>query len=353
MKPLDLGALRRVIADACPGNANDLVRRTLARHGLAAEGSGTAAENPLSALSRLREKPSTTPTARPIPGARFDARSFTCAAGGRDYLIYIPASAKDGATGLIMMLHGCTQTHADFAVGTGMNTLAEQHRLIVVYPQQSRGDNAQSCWNWFSPGDQRRGRGEPAILAGLATEIARSHDVPPSRTFVAGLSAGAAMAVILGETYADVFAAVGAHSGLPLGIARDVPSAFAAMAGSVGNAARRGDRRPTPTIIFQGSADHTVHGSNADRIAADIIAAGPEQTFLDRISDQTNGRGFVRETTTTSDGAMLLEYWKVEGLGHAWSGGEPGGSYTDPKGPNASAEMVRFFLNLGEESAGS
>jgi len=346
MKPLDFDALRRAIADACPGNASDLVRRTLARHGLAAEDNGTAAASSLSALSRIRVKPGTAAPAEPVPGARFDTRHFICDAGGRDYRIYVPASARNGATGLIMMLHGCTQNPTDFAAGTGMNTLAEQHRLIVVYPQQSRGDNAQSCWNWFSPGDQRRGRGEPAILAGLAVETARSHDIPPSRTFVAGLSAGAAMAVILGQTYGDVFAAVGAHSGLPFGIARDVPSAFAAMAGNAGSAASRGDRRPTPTIIFQGSADHTVHSSNADRIAADIIAAGPEQTFLDRISGQTNGRGFVRETTATGDEAVLLEYWKVEDLGHAWSGGSPGGSYSDPQGPSASAEMVRFFLGL-------
>ncbi|KFI24278.1 esterase [Haematobacter missouriensis] len=349
MKPLDLGALRRAIADARPGNANDLVRRTLAQHGLAADSSGAAATNPLSALSGMGARPDTAPTERPVPGARFDSGHFVCDAGGREYLKYVPASAANGAAGVIMMLHGCTQNGADFAVGTRMNALAEQHRLIIVYPRQSRGDNAQSCWNWFSPGDQRRGRGEPAILAGLASEISRDHDIPPARTFVAGLSAGAAMAVILGQTYDDVFAAVGAHSGLPFGSARDVPSAFAAMGGRAGEVAHRRDLRPTPTIIFQGSADQTVHGSNAGRIGADVLAAGPKQTLLDRISGQTNGRNFVRETTTASDGAVLLEHWTIEGLGHAWSGGNPRGTYSDPNGPDASAEMARFFLSLRKD----
>lgn len=346
MKSLDLGALRQAIADARSGNPSDLVRRTLAQHGLSAGGIGPAPANPLSALSGLAGKPGPVPTEPLVPGARFDSGHFACDAGGRDYLKYVPASAANGAAGTIMMLHGCTQNSADFAAGTGMNAIAERHRLIIVYPRQSRGDNAQSCWNWFSPGDQRRGRGEPAILAGLAVEMSKDHGMPPAQTFVAGLSAGAAMAVILGQTYHDVFAAVGAHSGLPFGSARDVPSAFAAMAGKAGDTMRTSDPHPTPTIIFQGSADQTVHRANADRIATDVITAGPKQTLLDRVSGQTNGRGFVRETTTTSDGAALLEQWTIEGLGHAWSGGKPGGSYSDPKGPDASAEMVRFFLNL-------
>lgn len=344
MKPFDLGALRRAAATAHPDAASDLVRRTLAQHGLMPDG-GPGKQNPLSAMTVLlnrQARPASAPEALP-PGASLTTDCFTCEAGARDYLTYVPASAGTGATGLVVMLHGCTQTNADFAVGTGMNVLAERHGLIVVYPQQSRGDNAQSCWNWFSPGDQRRGRGEPAILAGIAAHVARAHGIPHSSTFAAGLSAGGAMAVILGQAYPDVFAAVGTHAGLPYGIARDVPSAFAAMAGNA-NADPARPTRPTPTIVFQGGADPTVNPANADRIARDVLNAGPEVTLFDQASGLLNGRSFIRETTMTGDGATLLEYWKIEGLGHAWSGGNSAGSYTDPAGPDASAEMVRFFL---------
>lgn len=157
------------------------------------------------------------------------------------------------------------------------------------------------------------------------------------------------MAVILGQAYPDVFAAIGTHAGLPYGIARDVPSAFAAMAGSAAADPAR-DARPTPTIVFQGNADPTVNPANADRIARDVLNAGPEMTLFDKTSGAMNGRGFIRETTTTGDGAMLLEYWRIEGLGHAWSGGNPAGSHTDPAGPDASAEMVRFFLRCKSDA---
>lgn len=347
MKRFDMDALRRAIADARPGAASDLVRRTLAQHGLMADGQPEA-RNPLSAMTdMLNRQARPAPLAPLVPGASFKADRFTCAAGGRDYLTYVPASAGNGATGLVVMLHGCTQTHADFAAGTGMNALAEQHGLVAVYPQQSRGDNAQSCWNWFSPADQQRARGEPAILAGITTHVAKAHGIPASGTFVAGLSAGAAMAVILGQTYPDLFAAVGTHAGLAYGSARDLPSAFAAMAGNVTDPQR--PVQPTPTIIFQGSADNTVSPANADRIASDVLKAGPELTLFDTATGQQNGRNFVCETTTTGDGAVLLEYWKIDGLGHAWSGGNPAGSYTDPAGPDASAEMVRFFMGLGRK----
>lgn len=350
MKPFDIGALRRAIADARPDAASDLVRRTLAQHGLMPDDEA-GAQNPLSAMTAMLNRRARPPTPETfIPGASLTTDRFTCAAGGRDYLTYLPASAGKGATGLIVMLHGCTQTNADFAAGTGMNALAERHGFAVVYPQQSRGDNAQSCWNWFSAGDQNRDRGEPAILAGIASHVAKAHGIPASGTFVAGLSAGAAMAVILGQTYPDLFAAVGTHAGLAHGSARDVPSAFAAMAGKApADLQRKVPSLPTPTIIFQGSADHTVSPANADRIARDVLDAGPAVTLFDKTTGRHNGRSFVRETTTTGDGTVLLEYWKIDGLGHAWSGGNPAGSYADPAGPDASAEMARFFLRLAQK----
>ncbi|MFC3169107.1 alpha/beta hydrolase family esterase [Paracoccus fontiphilus] len=341
MKDFTMEALRRAMAGLHRDGAHDLVQRTLARHGLAGPATD-GLQMPFSAQGSAE--------APKVPaGASFAADRFSCAAGSRDYMLYVPASAGQGLKGMIMMLHGCTQTHADFARGTGMNDLAEAHGLLVVYPQQARGENAQSCWNWFNPGDQRRGRGEPEILAQMARNLADAHAVPRNRIFVAGLSAGAAMAVILGQTHPDIFAAVGVHSGLPFGSARDVPGAFAAMNGT--GAPQAGPRSaaspnpaPTPTIIFHGSADKTVHPVNGERIAADVLAAGPVQTLLDRRSGKAGSRRFQQETTTTGDGRLVLEHWVIDGLGHAWSGGRPGGSYADPLGPDASAEMARFFL---------
>lgn len=274
-------------------------------------------------------------------GARFDHGTFTCSAGRRDYRVYIPNLKSEQPSGLIMMLHGCTQSPVDFANGTDMNRVADEQNLIVVYPAQSRGANMQSCWNWFGPADQNRDAGEPAILAGLALKLAHEHSIADGKTFAAGLSAGAAMAVILGRTYPDVFAAVGAHSGLPYKSANDVPSAFAAMGGTV-LASRSGVTHPVPTIVFHGSADSTVSAVNSQRIAEDAHPSGAE--VLD--DGTTNGRTFTRTTVLSTDGQPRVEHWRIDGLGHAWSGGNASGSYTDPAGPDASAEMVRFFLDI-------
>ncbi|MDN5568588.1 MAG: PHB depolymerase family esterase [Paracoccus sp. (in: a-proteobacteria)] len=332
--------------------ANDLVTRTLAQHGLAPQGGLSLPDRgmPASQLSGMMSQlmPSAraaAPMADLPQGASFADDSFTCAAGTRRYRVYVPASAEQGVTGLVLMLHGCTQTPEDFAAGTRMNALAEDHRLVVVYPHQSRGDNAQSCWNWFSRGDQQRDRGEPAILSGLTRQVIDRHGVPADRVFVAGLSAGAAMAVILGQSYPDLFAAVGAHSGLPHGAARDVASAFAAMAGQGAEAPATGTA--IRTIVFHGTADMTVHPSNGDKIVRHALDCGPAQSLQRDEQGQTEGRSFNRSVTLGDDGRPAVEHWVVTGMGHAWSGGHPSGSYTDAKGPDASAQMVRFFLADG------
>jgi len=354
MKNFTAGASRWANNDARANgleSANDLVQRTLAQHGLvpgqkAVSGGSLPSMNAL--MARLvPQGGNLSPQAAPVPeGAEFRQGIHTGKAGSRNYRTYVPASIKGGARGIVVMLHGCTQNPEDFAAGTGMNALAEKHRLIVIYPEQSRGDNAQSCWNWFSLGDQRRDRGEPEILVGITRKAMAEHSVSPDRTFVAGLSAGAAMAVILGETYPDVFAAVGAHSGLPFGAAKDVPSAFAAMSGTAQEGPRRASTAAvTRTIIFHGTADATVHPSNGDRIARDAMDRGPRQTIQQDDQGSAGGRSFNRKITVAPDGTTALEHWTIDGLGHAWSGGQPAGSYTDAKGPDASAEMIRFFFN--------
>ncbi|APG87374.1 poly(3-hydroxyalkanoate) depolymerase C (plasmid) [Sinorhizobium americanum CCGM7] len=296
-------------------------------------------------------------TAKQVPepilpdGAQFPARSFTCPAGSRSYRLYIPASAPDRPRGLVIMLHGCKQDPEDFAAGTGMNAVAETHGLVVAYPRQSGANNASSCWNWFRSADQMRDEGEPAIIAGITKEIMSEFSLDRGRVFVAGLSAGGAMAAVMGETYPDLYSAAGIHSGLAYGSANDVMSAFSAMRGEGGLASspkRLANRHRLRTIVFQGSADRTVHPSNADRIVAAAIPTGAGCAVQKEPGRSASGRAYTRTIVADPAGRPAVEYWLVDGVGHAWSGGHSAGSYTDPHGPDASSQMVRFFLD-GQE----
>jgi len=274
--------------------------------------------------------------------------SFTNAAGTRTYDLYIPASySPEGGepVPLVVMLHGCKQAPGDFAVGTRMNELAERHGFLVAYPAQPTAANGSSCWNWFQPNDQARDRGEPSILAGIAREVCARYRVDPRRVFVAGMSAGAAMAVVLGATYPDVFAAVGAHSGLPYGAANDVPSAFGAM--KSGGARHRGIPLTIPTIVFHGSRDATVHPSNGAAIVEQATLGREQELRMQLHTGQAaDGSAYRRTMYSDASGNTVVEQWVVSGAGHAWSGGDARGSFTDSKGPDASAEMIRFFVSL-------
>ncbi len=289
----------------------------------------------------------------PLPvadGAIFETRTFACAAGSRDYKLYVPAAIADPRPALVVMLHGCKQNPDDFAIGTGMNRLADKFGFVVAYPRQTAKANQSRCWNWFNPADQRRESGEPSILAGLTRAIIADCRIDETRVYVAGLSAGAAMAAVMAATYPDLYAAVGVHSGLPHGAANDVASAFAAMRGhgrgTATPAARNHDLGAAPmrTIVFHGSADRTVHPANAQTIVARAGGAVPDAVET-RQQQTAAGRDFTRTVIADRDGTSHVEHWDIQGLGHAWSGGHPAGSYTDPAGPDASHEMVRFFLD--------
>jgi poly(hydroxyalkanoate) depolymerase family esterase len=294
------------------------------------------------AAARAAEAPPPQPD-----GAQFLTRSFACDAGSRGYRLYVPASAAEGLNGLVLMLHGCKQNPDDFAAGTNMNAIAEANRLLVAYPAQTAANNAASCWNWFNPADQRRDAGEPAILSGLARALAAEFDIPEGRIFAAGLSAGGAMAAVLGAAYPDMFAAIGVHSGLPVGAANDVVSAFAAMRGDGGMPAsparNKGPAAPR-TIIFHGTADRTVHPDNARRLAAAAEAHATRAVSRSERGAAASGRAYTRTIMESPEGGAAVEVWMIMGAGHAWAGGRASGSYTDPRGPDASAEMVRFFL---------
>lgn len=279
-------------------------------------------------------------------GAQYLNRTYRSKFGSRGYRLYVPASAPHQPKGLILMLHGCNQTPDDFALGTNMNALAEKHGLALAYPAQTRRQNAASCWNWFKPGNQVRGMGEPAILAALTRKLKQEFGLGRNEVFVAGLSAGGAMATILADVYPDVFSAAGVHSGLARGAAYDVLSAMSAMqSGSafdgiapvVTSRSRRVRR-----IIFQGDHDSTVHPSNASMIVASVMGRDAVPTKIGKRS--VRGRGYSRSDFAGSDGTVQVELWMIEGAGHAWSGGRVAGSYTDNKGPDASAQMMRFFL---------
>jgi len=279
-------------------------------------------------------------------GAQYLARRHRSTTGSRGYKLYLPASQPQRPKGLIVMLHGCSQTPDDFAIGTHMNVLAEKHGLAIAYPAQVRANNAASCWNWFKPGHQIRGAGEPAILASLTRKLMKELELDRDAVFVSGLSAGGAMAVILADLYPELYSAAGVHSGLALGSARDVVSAMSVMRsgvvsrGSVPSVSAQSV--PVRRVIFQGDNDSTVHPANAATIVAAVVGGDAVPT---RTSKRTAaGRGYIRHDYAGADGAVLVENWMIEGAGHAWSGGRAAGSYTDRKGPDASAQMIRFFL---------
>ena len=298
-------------------------------------------------LDALRKgaMPRSAPAAMPDAPGRFLEGSFGNAAGTRRYRLYVPARPAEGPRPLVVMLHGCTQNAADFAVGTAMHRQAEEQGCLVLYPDQERSANSSNCWNWFDAAHQRRDAGEASILADMTREVVREHGADPRRVYVTGLSAGGAMAAVLGAAYPDVYAAVGVHSGLPAGAARDLMSGLHAMKGSGHVRPAALDRR-VPLIVFHGDQDAVVHPSNGEALYRQFTQAGAD-TSLREIEERGAAgarRGHTCTTALDGDGRVVAEHWVVHGAGHAWAGGDPAGSYTDAGGPDASAEMLRFFL---------
>lgn len=300
---------------------------------------------------------------------RFIAGSYTNQAGSRTYKLYIPSGYHGQALPLMVMLHGCTQSPDDFAAGTRMNAIAEERKCFVVYPAQSQSANTSKCWNWFNAVDQQRDQGEPSIIAGITRQIISSQHIDARQVYVAGMSAGGAMAVIMGTLYPDLYAAIGVHSGLPYASAHDLPSGLAAMKGGTarksaqnGSAAGTGVRlNAIPIIVFHGDRDTTVHPRNGEKVLAQGVpktehggaldqGAGPPSAATPIEPEPSvlrgkiqNGHAYTQTTHRNVEGQVVAEHWVIHGAAHAWSGGSKRGSYTDVKGPDATQEMMRFF----------
>lgn len=283
------------------------------------------------------------PSPRP---SSFDLHAFEHGQHQYGYRLFVPGRIDDSPIPLVVMLHGCKQDSEDFAKGTAMNELAEREKFMVLYPEQNRTGNSMGCWNWFDPAHQSRDRGEPAMIAALTKQMASSHGVDPARIYVAGLSAGAAMAAIMGRLYPEIYAAVGVHSGLAPGAAHSVASAFAAMSKGPGPRAKTA-AIGIPVIIFQGSGDSTVVQANAETIIRSELGAWSSKGSALVEEKQTINGGGKRPSTTTvwTDGAgkPIIESWTIDAGPHAWSGGHASGSFTDTKGPSATRAMVDFF----------
>ena len=286
-------------------------------------------------------------TAEPEVGIKHDqfaSKLFTSALGQRSYKLFTPSGYDGKPMPLVVMLHGCTQNPDDFAAGTEMNRLGEEFGFFVAYPAQPTSANSMGCWNWFNSADQQKDKGEPALIAGITRQIMADYAVDSQRVYVAGLSAGGAMAAVLGMTYPELFAAIGVHSGLPCGAATDTMSAFAVMKRGGSHKAVQISAKPVPTIVFHGDRDRTVNPANADDVLEQFDLTGASAQYETTSEKTSTGTGYSKSVHANVDGVPQFEKWLIHGAGHAWSGGSAKGSYTEPRGPDASREMIRFFL---------
>lgn len=365
MRSGDLVAATRVLQQRLAGGtpANDSAcdaRTAAAQTDAAATPASHCIDGEFRVLEREQPGPASHSRSADASQARFCAERFSGPTGDLDYRLYVPAGLQPGHASLLLMLHGCTQSAEDFALGTRMNSLAGAQGYVIAYPQQSAQRNRNRCWNWFRGGDQQREQGEPALLAALTRHLITELALDTRRVYVAGLSAGGAMAAVLASTHPDLFAAIGVHSGLPIGLASDVPSAFAAMRTGKASGRRSAGARSSasatrvPAIVFHGDGDKTVHPHNGLGVVAQSLGGSDRDATVRATTTveqgiASGGRHYTR-TRHLQDGRVSAEHWVTHGAAHAWSGGDPNGSYTDPTGPDASAQMLRFFAERGRAS---
>jgi poly(hydroxyalkanoate) depolymerase family esterase len=310
--------------------------------------------------------PPTPPTPPPTGGSGQGtgvsfAGSYSAAAGTRAYRGYVPSTYTPGtAMPLIVVLHGCTQTADSIRQLTRYDQLAEAKGFIAVFPEQPPSANFLRCWNFFLDAHMHRGTGEPSLIAGITNWVRQRYTVDPRRIYVAGLSAGGAMASVMGASYPDLYAAVGIGSGCEYAAtatcagwrSSDPTKAAQAAYAEMGQRAR-----VLPVIAFQGDKDFTVPPVNADQLvkqwtitadlADDHVANGsvsgtPTTTLTGQVP---NGRAYTTRYYADADGRELVQYWSVHGMSHAWSGGCSCALHADPQGPDATAAMYAFLMS--------
>lgn len=287
-------------------------------------------------------------------GSQFISDHLRTDTGSLHYKLFVPRRYTGAPLPLVVMLHGGGQDANDYALGTSMNALAEEVGCLVVYPEQSTHANWSRCWNWFDVTSHTSRRSEPELIVGVVHKVMDEYSVDRSRLYVAGLSSGGAMAVILGQTYPDLFSAVGCHSGLAFGSASDQYSAMLAMHSGVDPHDPASGKlvNSVPTIVFHGDCDYTVHPHNGAHVVQQMVDCYRDQfdgqgaglIATEEIAE-ISGRSCTRVIYEVAPGHTVAEHWTVHGGRHAWSGGNTLGSYTDPTGPDASREMLRFFFN--------
>ena len=273
----------------------------------------------------------------------------------RDYRLYLPAQYHPTKKRpLVVMLHGCKQDPQTFAESTRMNELADRHGFLVLYPEQRRFANTNYCWNWFDS-SVHRGGGEAALIAGMVREITASYAVDEDRVYVAGLSAGGAMTSILASCYGKLFAACAVHSGLMYRAADSVAEATKAMKHGSGTApaeaARQGMQQEdfdfVPAVVIHGNKDETVDIANADQVVEQFLFMarhGDDAQLAESSNSRTSSGGYRYDIHDyMRGGRVLLRKVVVEGMDHAWSGGDPKHPFNDPKGPDASLMIWEFF----------
>jgi poly(hydroxyalkanoate) depolymerase family esterase len=307
---------------------------------------------------------------RPRARSRFVAARFTelhaetlVKRGPRpalDYRLYLPSGAlRRRSLPLIVMLHGCRQDPLSFAEGTRMNKRAEDGRYAVLYPEQSTRSNPMRCWNWFETASIA-GHGEAALIARLIDQITRRRRIDPRRVYLVGMSAGGAMACLLAVRHSRLFAACAIHSGVMYGVASSPMQAVSVMQSGASPAsidkARRllhevGEPEVTvPTLVIHGDRDATVNPLNADQI---IVQLKERTEFIDpsmgkllasgeRLIDD-GGRAY-RQQDYTQQGRSILRKILVQGLGHAWSGGDSRYEFNDAGGPDATQLILDFVM---------
>jgi poly(hydroxyalkanoate) depolymerase family esterase len=279
----------------------------------------------LSELSRMQRQWSSMMThGEQGDGRLVEVEGFGSNPGALRMLAYVPPTLPAGAP-LVVALHGCTQTAGGYDAGSGWSDLAERHGFAVLFPEQRRSNNANTCFNWFEPGDIARGEGEAASIRQMIAKCVADNGLNPQRVYVTGLSAGGAMTSVMLATYPDVFAGGAVIAGLPFGAAHGVQEALGAMhhpknlpAQSWGDLVRvaspvRDATDRPPVAIWHGEADQTVKPGNALESAkqwANIHGLAETEGMEDAVD------GVSHRVWRDGNGRAMVELYAIPGMGH-------------------------------------